>query len=354
MSVPGFAITNDLFLTDLVGEGLLARYEGGLVDFATNSVIEQAVAGTVVVTTSNTSISTLQGDKEDKSNKGIPNGYAELDSAGQVPASQLGNAYEPPVDKGAIVTANGTTTTNLPVGLDTQALVADSAMVAGIKWASIDHVNLLNKGTNTHPQIDAFMASEGQPNGLATLDGAGRIPLAQLANLPAAYPQTVFAGFTNTITTNGTTGNTFIQAPDDGGTSGDLPFFGFDFASIGNNAVSVPRPQAPTSAVTFDAGNSQCTVNSAGEYLHTINVRMTGPGSTARWGVTLYCSGKIVSGLNKTVYAFDDGAGDRITFSASTFVNAGDTFSVRIRLSNNNSNLDIEGCSWFCTQLSAN
>lgn len=395
MSVPGFDITNDLYLTSYVGRGLLARYEGGLVDFATGELIEEAVSNTVVVGGNNVSIAALQAgkedkfnkgvasgyasldatvrvpaaqlenvgattavtalaaDKEDKSNKGIAGGYASLDGTGDVPATQLGNVVTATA-KGSILAGNGSAPTPLAAGTNNQVLMADSTAATGLAYKAVDHVNLTNKGTNTHAQIDAFIASKGQNNGLATLDSAGRVPLAQLANLSAAYPVPVFAGFTNLITTDGVTGNTFIQGPGDGNTSGDVPFTEFDFASVGINSVSVPRPLAPTSAVTFDGINSKCTVNVAGQYLHCINVSTYGPGTTARWGVTLYCDGKIVAASNKLVYASDDGMNDRISISATVLVNAASVFEVRLRLTNNDSNLSILGCSWCCTQMSEN
>ncbi|ELR16992.1 uncharacterized protein ACA1_304340 [Acanthamoeba castellanii str. Neff] len=360
-----YDVNGDLYLTDMAGSGLMAKYGDGRVAIATSQVIEDAVGGTVVIGDNatgkedkfnkgvasldgnirvptaqlenvggTTAVTNLGSTKEDKSSKGVINGYASLDGTAQVPSNQLGNVARATA-KGTFLVGNGSTPTAQAAGATHQALIADTTT-----------------GTNTHAQIDAFVSSKGQPNGLATLDSNGRVPLAQLANLSASYPQPVFAGFSGAITTNGSTGNTFIQAPGDGGTSGDLSFINFDFVSIGVNSVSVPRPQAPTSAVTFDAVNSKCTVNVAGEYLHTINVNTTGPGGTARWGVTLYCDDKIVSAFNKIVYAADDGMGDRISFSATVPVNAGNVFDVRLRLSNNNTNLNIIGCSWFCTQLS--
>lgn len=65
--------------------------------------------------------------------------------------------------------------------------------------AQIAHGNLSGAGTNSHATIDTFIASKAQINGLASLDGAGKVPTGQLpsyvddvleyANL-AAFPGT--------------------------------------------------------------------------------------------------------------------------------------------------------------------
>ena len=64
------------------------------------------------------------------------------------------------------------------------------------KWINqqIDHTTLNNVGTNTHPQIDTFINSEGRPNGLATLNNSGELVSAQL-------PTNVITSI-NTLTTS--------------------------------------------------------------------------------------------------------------------------------------------------------
>jgi len=51
-------------------------------------------------------------------------------------------------------------------------------------WNSqqISHTTLSSIGTNTHSQIDTFIGTKGQANGLATLDSGTNLPLSQLGN----------------------------------------------------------------------------------------------------------------------------------------------------------------------------
>ena len=48
------------------------------------------------------------------------------------------------------------------------------------KVQQIDHTTLANIGTNTHSQIDSFIASKAQASGLAPLDSGTNVPLANL------------------------------------------------------------------------------------------------------------------------------------------------------------------------------
>lgn len=49
----------------------------------------------------------------------------------------------------------------------------------------INHVNLASIGTNTHAQIDTFIASKASPSGLASLDAGTKVPTAQLGGAGA-------------------------------------------------------------------------------------------------------------------------------------------------------------------------
>lgn len=84
---------------------------------------------------------------EQVSAKGQPNGYASLDSAGLVPQAQL-----------PITTADWDTLEGKPAVVAAGATQADARAAIGAEDASL----------------------KGQPDGYASLDGAGRIPVTQV------------------------------------------------------------------------------------------------------------------------------------------------------------------------------
>ena len=80
------------------------------------------------------------------------------------------------------------TSWNVPYlrGTDGQILRSDAIGnmtfqdVSGLA-GSIDHSQLLNIGTNSHADIDTFIASKAQANGLASLDGMAYVPDSQIS-----------------------------------------------------------------------------------------------------------------------------------------------------------------------------
>jgi hypothetical protein len=88
-----------------------------------------------------------------------------------------------PSSKGEVLVGDGPGLIKLPAGRDTQVLMTDAAQSVGLKYAYVDHGHLINKGKNTHAQIDSFLASKGAPAGIATLDAYGDIPATQLDNI---------------------------------------------------------------------------------------------------------------------------------------------------------------------------
>ena len=79
-------------------------------------------------------------------------------------------------------TASGTVTFNTATAPTIgQALIATSG--TGATWQTINHANLSNIGTNTHSQIDTFIASKDQVSGVAGLDANGLLKVSELPSL---------------------------------------------------------------------------------------------------------------------------------------------------------------------------
>lgn len=116
---------------------------------------------------------------------GQPGGLATLDENGKVPTDQLenGGGVTIPNERGVLLTSDGTTARSLSVGDNGKSLISDSSQLRGLKYDYPDHTTLYNRGNYTHTQIDAFMDSAGQADGLATLDTDGDVPLTQLGKV---------------------------------------------------------------------------------------------------------------------------------------------------------------------------
>lgn len=110
-----------------------------------------------------------------------------------------------------------------------------------------DHLFLSNIGTNTHAQIDTFIASKAAANGLASLGASGTIPIAQIPpsaieRLVVVADQTVRYALTTTTAQNGDT----IKQTD----TGQL-YFVIDETNLGNSAGYVAYTAGAASSVPW-------------------------------------------------------------------------------------------------------
>lgn len=115
--------------------------------------------------------------------------------------------------------------------------------------AQINHTTLSNIGTNTHAQIDTFIASKAQANGIASLDAAGKLDSAQIpSGIGGDIDWTNYVSI-NTATTL-ETGKHYVCS----GTSMD---YTITLPSVTTNIgtlVSITMNSALTKLVTVDAG----------------------------------------------------------------------------------------------------
>ena len=140
----------------------------------------------------------------------------------------------------------------------------DLTLDLDVNTANISHTELSDIGSNTHTQLDTFVNSKGQNNGLATLDSGGKVPISQLPNSILTYEGTWDASANTPVLSDGvgTTGMVYlvsVAGTQDLG-SGSITFFEGDWIiyngsiwqrSTNSNAVLSVNSQ--TGIVVLDA-----------------------------------------------------------------------------------------------------
>ncbi|ELR17016.1 uncharacterized protein ACA1_020520 [Acanthamoeba castellanii str. Neff] len=209
--------------------------------------------------------------------KGQPNRLMVLDGTGNIPGSQLGNAYAPLVTKGALIMGNSTTLTILPLGTMNQLLTADTNATNGIKWAQGDHTTLNNVGTNTHAQIDTFIGSKGAASGLALLDALSFVLVVQLGNMGSTMPVAMlltivcpwtearWAGDLNVLKTTGTLVPMYLGAINGG--ANNTYFVNLTDHTQQPHAIEIMLKNTCTVLLIVDPGNSAQLLLNGGYYL---------------------------------------------------------------------------------------
>ena len=238
------------------------------------------------------------------------------------------NGYFISAAKGTAYNKNfGTTAGNVADGGTLQAHVSDSSI--HFTEGSISHLNIGDIGTNTHAQIDAFISSKGQANGLVPLNGSSLIDAAYLpsyvddveeyANL-ASFPTTGETGKIYVALDTGFiyrwSGSTYIQL-NTTDLSGYIPYTGASQdATLGTNSLTAYNLTAtnnlyvngsngrayldPTSLRLGEQNSSATTRDiafySSGNSNADATIEVTGGSSTANQGNFYVKSGVLQTG----------------------------------------------------------
>ncbi|QKF94437.1 hypothetical protein QKU48_gp0979 [Fadolivirus algeromassiliense] len=119
--------------------------------------------------------------------------------------------------KGDMLIDNGSEMISLPLGTNNYALLADSSQASGVKWAQIDHTDLVNIGTNTHAQIDSHISASSGIHGVVG-NIVGTSDTQTLTNKSLVNNNTSFVDLTDLTkmikfnTSSATTGTTLTLA----------------------------------------------------------------------------------------------------------------------------------------------
>ena len=142
--------------------------------------------------------------------------------------------------------------------------------------SGLSHTTLSDIGSNTHAQIDTFISSKGNALGLATLDGGGKVPVAQLPSAIMIYKGTWDASTNSPTLIDGTgdTGDVYrvsVAGIQDLG-SGSISFDVGDYV-IYNGTIW--EKSDTTDAVTSVNGYTGIVVLDTGDFLENGNLFFT-------------------------------------------------------------------------------
>ena len=118
------------------------------------------------------------------------------------------NGYSTITDGVSIISSVGSDTLKfrtanniLSVLVTNDELVHGDNILLTINQGNISHTLISDIGTNSHTQIDTFISSKGALDGLATLDGAGKVPNIQLSDVLSVTDLSTYSSISGVGTT---------------------------------------------------------------------------------------------------------------------------------------------------------
>lgn len=125
---------------------------------------------------------------------------------------------------------------------------------------NIIHQNLSGSGTNTHTQIDNFITSKGQPNGLASLLDNGKLPSSQIPSIAITQTFPVAVEGDKVLLNEAEMGDiAIVQSTSKSYILKEDPY------SVESNWVYLSTPESPVISVNGEVGNVSLTTSHINE-----------------------------------------------------------------------------------------